>query len=71
MYFPLLGEKFCYRIFAEELPWEVGINVKLPSIVKFIIEFVVSLFDDEVIIKTLPSGLLLKLAKLADDWISK
>jgi hypothetical protein len=69
--FPFFGGKFCYRIFAEELPWEVGINVKLPSIVNFIIEFVVPLFDDEVIIKTLPSGLLLKLAKLADNLISK
>jgi hypothetical protein len=57
--------------FTEELPREAGINVKLTSIVNLIIEFVVSLFDNEVIFKTLPSGLLLKHWKLADNLISK
>ena len=71
MCFPFFGGKFCYRIFAEELPREAGINVKLTSIVNLINEYVLSLFDDEVMLKTLPSGLLLKLAKLDDNLISK
>jgi hypothetical protein len=41
--------------------------VKPASNVNLIFEFVVPLFDDEVMFKTLPSGLLLKLGKFADN----
>ena len=46
---------------------EAGVNVKLTSIVNFITEFVVSWYKDEVMLKKLLSGLLLKLAKFADN----